>query len=491
MSAQVEHGLIRTAPEQQGINSSAILQFLEAIEQSGQELHSFMLLRHGYVVAEGWWSPYRHDSPHMMFSLSKSFTSTAVGMAITEGFFTVDDTVVSFFPDEAPNEVSEYLAEMRVWNLLTMSTGHDVRPFPCMVGQRNGNWAEGFFRVPLAHKPGTTFFYNTGATYMLSEIVQRTTGMNLLDFLTPRLFEPLGIKNAAWLESPRGVSLGGIGLSLKTEDIARFGQLYLQKGVWNGKRILGEAWINAATSAQVSNGNAPNSDWTQGYGYQFWRCQHGLYRGDGSFGQFCIVMDKCDAVLAITGAVRDMQQVMNVVWDVLLPAMQTSVTEPHAYPQLVEKSADLRLIPVEGQSYSPKAPQFSGRSYIAQANALGIDSLTLDFAESSAVFKARTMHGEEHITCTYGGWYEGRASLFNEIWLSGSLPLVASGAWDGEYTYIIVVRLYETPYVYTLNCRFDDDNLEMVIQINVSLETTEPQTITAVVSKDSLTNSNS
>src|SRR5690606_10222925 len=144
---------------------------------------------------------------------------------------------------------------------------------------------------------------------------------NLMDFLSPRLFEPLGIKNATWLESPHGTNLGGVGLSIKTEDIARFGQLYLQKGIWNGKRILSEAWIEEATSAHISNGNDPSSDWSQGYGYQFWRCQHGFYRGDGAFGQFCIVMEEYDAVLAMTSAVSNMQQAINLVWDILVPAM--------------------------------------------------------------------------------------------------------------------------------------------------------------------------
>src|SRR5690606_39072764 len=142
-------------------------------------------------------------------------------------------------------------------------------------------------------------------------------GEKLLDFLTPRLFEPLGIKNPTWAESPHGVNLAGIGLSIRTEDIARFGQLYLQRGTWQGQRILSERWITEATSAQISNGDDPHSDWSQGYGYQFWRCQHGVYRGDGAFGQFCIVMEDYNTVLAMTSAASDMQQVLNAVWNTL------------------------------------------------------------------------------------------------------------------------------------------------------------------------------
>ena len=176
----------------------------------------------------------------------------------------------------------------------------------------------------MPHKPGTHFLYNTPATYMLSAIVQKVTGITVLDYLRPRLFEPLGIENPQWDTSPQGISLGGYGLSVRTEDIARFGQLYLQKGVWMGKRLVPSAWIDAATTRQTSSGSNPTSDWEQGYGYQFWRSRHGLYRGDGAFGQFCIVMPEQDAVVAITSGGRDMQAVMNLVWEKLLPALQVS-----------------------------------------------------------------------------------------------------------------------------------------------------------------------
>lgn len=473
--------LIRTSPEEQGISSAAILAFIKAVETSEQELHSFMLLRHGVVVAEAWWKPYGAQIPHMMFSLSKSFTSTAVGIAITEGYFTVDDPILSFFPDEAPHKVSEYLAEMRVKHLLSMSSGHDVRTFPFMYEQSDGNWARGFFEVPVVYKPGTKFVYNTGASYILSELVQRTTGMTLMDYLTPRLFEPLGIEGASWQSSPSGVNLGGIGLSIKTEDIARFGQLYLQKGIWQGKRILSEAWIKEATSAQVSNGDNANSDWTQGYAYQFWRCQHGLYRGDGSFGQFCIVMDEYDAVLAITSAAKDMQAVMTLAWAHLLPAMKTEILEKDvtAHEMLIEKSASLNFPPIQAQATSSMAEYYSGKAYRVETNSFGIESLRIEFTESDATLSLKTGQDDERIIAGHGRWQAGQASLFNEIWLSASLPLVASGAWLDKNRYEMVIRLYETPYIYTLSFQFEGDTLSLRVQINVSLETTDPQIITA------------
>ena len=247
------YDLPRATPESQGISSSAVLQLIEALESQIHEIHSFMLLRRGKVVAEGWWLPHAREYPHMLFSLSKSFTSTAVGLAIAEGRFSIDDPVLSFFPEKTPLDLNDSLATMRVQHLLSMSTGQAVDTWSYMVDRPDGDWIKGFLEVPVVHRPGTHFVYNTGATYMLSAIVQKTTGMKLVDYLKPRLFEPLGIESASWQESPQGITAGGIGLSIRTEDIARFGQLYLQKGMWQGRQILTEAWVQAATSSQISN----------------------------------------------------------------------------------------------------------------------------------------------------------------------------------------------------------------------------------------------
>ena len=301
------------SPESEGIPSSAIIDFIRSIEEEIHSFHSFMLLRHGAIIAEGWWYPYRRDYPHMLFSLSKSFTSSAIGLAVSEALLTVDDFVLDFFPEDAPKQVGANLKAMRIHHLLSMSTGHDEDTTPFMQNRKDNNWVKGFLNRPVKYKPGTHFLYNTGATYMLSAIIQRLTGDTLLDYLRPRLFDPLGIQNPTWETCPRGINTGGYGLSIKTEDIARFGQLYLQKGAWNGRQILPERWITTASAKQISNGNNSESDWEQGYGYQFWRCRYNIYRGDGAFGQYCIIMPEQDAVLAITSGVPDMQAVLNLI----------------------------------------------------------------------------------------------------------------------------------------------------------------------------------
>jgi CubicO group peptidase (beta-lactamase class C family) len=312
--------LPRRTPESQGVSSEAIAKFVAAADQKVSTMHSFMLVRHGHVVAECWWEPEAAEKRHVLWSLSKSFTSTAVGMAVSEGRLSLDDRVIKFFPHDAPASPSENLAAMRVRDLLTMTTGHDTEP-PVRQGAA---WTKIFLNHPVPHRPGTHFLYNTAGTYMLSAIVQQVTGETVLEYLRPRLFDPLGIENPEWGTSPQGISLGGYGLSIRTEDIAKFGQFYLQQGLWNGVQLVPSDWVALATSKQVENvsdpSTQPNSDWQQGYGFQFWRCRHNAYRGDGKDGQFCIVVPELDAVVAITANTGDMQGELNVVWDYLLDA---------------------------------------------------------------------------------------------------------------------------------------------------------------------------
>ena len=240
--------LPRSTPEMQGIKSSGILQFIERGERTIDDLHSVMLLRHGRVIAEGWWAPYAEQTPHELYSLSKSFASTAVGIAIAESRLGLNDTVTSFFDQsDLPTEPSGNLRAMRIRDLLSMNSGHqDDTEYRLSV--EDGRWSRAFLHLNVEHKPGTHFVYNTGATYMPSTILQKTTGQRLIDCLRPRLFDKLDIKNPSWQQSPEGVDLGGWGLRITTEDIVRFGLLYLQRGVWDGERILSEEWVDDASS---------------------------------------------------------------------------------------------------------------------------------------------------------------------------------------------------------------------------------------------------
>jgi CubicO group peptidase (beta-lactamase class C family) len=473
--------LRRSTPEAQGIPSSAILAFVEDAEKKVDALHSLMVLRHGQVVAEGWWNPYRRDDPHVLFSLSKSFASTGVGLAIAEGRLGLDDTVLSFFPEDAPAEPSENLKAMRVRDLLAMSTGHHadtIERFPYTDPRVSQTRA--FLALPVAHKPGTHFMYNTPASYMLSAIVQKATGTTLLDYLRPRLFEPLGIRNPRWDASPQGVSMGGFGLSVTTEDIARFGQLYLQKGVWDGKRILPAEWVAAATTRQASNGSNPVSDWDQGYGYQFWRCRHDVYRGDGAFGQYCIVMPEQDAVIAITSGLRDMQAVLNLVWEHLLTGMKVAPlpADDAAHSRLIQKLEALALPPQPGRPTSPVARRVSGRVFELPKNEDGIEAVGVEFGRETTLIVASGGR-DQRIPCGLGEWRRGGTLLSGRTQHSGPTEqrVAASGAWTDDDTFTVKACLHDTPFCATLGLRFAGDALVFDHEMHVGFGPTKRPTL--------------
>lgn len=457
--------LPRSQPEAQGIPSTAVIEFLNAVQERHLELHSLMLLRHGQVVAEGWWKPYASDIPHMLFSLSKSFTSTAIGFAASEGKLSLDDAVISFFQDDAPDEIEPNLSAMRIRHLLMMGTGHDKDTTNNMHQSVDGNWAKAFLQEPVEHAPGTHFVYNSGATYMLSAILQKVTGQTLLEYLQPRLFEPLGIVGATWESCPQGINVGGWGLNVTTEDIAKFGQLYLQKGVWNEQRLLSEEWVEEATSGQISNGDGGASDWAQGYGYQFWRCRHGAYRGDGAFGQYCIVMPEQDAVLAMTSGTNDLQGVMNAVWDYLLPAMQPSTLSPDqdSHAKLAAELEGLIIRFPRLQLDSPLEATVSGKEYELEDNDQHWKSLSISFEDNAAVVVLSKPDHEYRITLGRGEGVEGTTRMLQEE----DKRVVSSFTWQQEDTLQLTMRFIETPFAITSSILFEGDKIILNHKSNV------------------------
>lgn len=459
--------LPRSTPESQGVSSSGLLAFVEQADKSIDAMHSVMLVRHGHVVAEGWWTPYNPGSRHALYSLSKSFTSTAVGLAVAEGKLSVDDRVLTFFPQDAPAFPSDNLKAMRISDLLRMSTGHEAQPDlgPLVPGSKSDSpaieapWTRTFLAQPVPNRPGTHFLYNTPATYMLSAIVQKTMGMTVLDYLKPRLFDPLGIEDPTWGTSPQGVSLGGYGLSVRTEDIAKFGQLYLQKGTWQGAQVLPAAWVEAATARQTSNGSNPASDWEQGYGYQFWRCRNGAFRGDGAFGQYCVVLPEQDAVVAITSSVKNMQAVLNLVWDHLLPALKSSpiVADPESCKRLEKTLKRLALPPQQGSGSTGAAARVSGKVYRFPSNDRSLESVTLESngKADSVTLVLRSNGVDQRIACGRGEWRKGRLTYGS----TPEQPVAVSGDWTGDDTYTAKLSFYETPFMISVRLKFTDDQL--------------------------------
>ena len=309
--------------------------YLAAVEKAEQDLHSIMVVKDGNVIYENWMSEGSADEPHILNSVSKTFTSMAVGLAVSEGKLSIDEKLVDIFPEHCPEKPSEFLKEITVEHLLTMTCGHSTDPTYKSWEVKDKSWIRFFMEHPVTHKPGTLFCYNSLGTYVLSAIVQKRTGEKVADYLYPRLFRPLGINNVSWIESHEGINTGGWGLFLKTEDLAKMGLMILQKGQFNGKQVIPAEWIEAASAAQVPcvpagiNSDeayklkkvAKTSDWLQGYGYQMWRCRYNAFRADGANGQYIIIIPEKNAVVVTTADIQDMQAELNLIWKHIYPAL--------------------------------------------------------------------------------------------------------------------------------------------------------------------------
>ncbi len=339
----------RTTPSARDIDARGVLAFVDALESTpGVEPHSLMLLRHGQVVAQGWWQPYAADRVHLLYSLSKSFTAAAVGIAVREGLIDLDATALSYFPELDAEITDERSRRIRVRHLLAMASGHREETLDRARAADPTNTVRGFLLTPPDEEPGSVFAYNQPCTYTLASIVRRVSGGSLVEYLRPRLLDPLGIDDLAWRRDETGAELGFSGCYAPTSAIAALGQLYLQRGVWDGERILDEDWVAAATTTQVENPGEENPDWSQGYGFQFWMARHG-FRGDGAYGQFCVVLPEQDVVLAITGQSLDMQAVLDAAWQHLLPAVDRP-SDAAADTALEARLASLGLPAVRGGS---------------------------------------------------------------------------------------------------------------------------------------------
>jgi CubicO group peptidase (beta-lactamase class C family) len=388
-----------------------------------------MVLRHGHVVAEGWWAPYEPSELHLLYSLSKSFTATAAGLAAAEGLLDLDDTVVSHLPDLAEVATHPWTRSMRLRDLAAMATGHHEDTLDRARRLDPDEPVRGFLALPPDAEPGSVFAYNNGATYTLGAVVQRVTGQTLTDYLRPRLLEPLGITRSAWHTHPEGRELGFSGFHLTTEAIARFGQLYLDDGVWQGRRLLPEGWVAEASRVHTPNPAEPNPDWQQGYGYQLWRSRHG-YRGDGAYGQFCLVLPEQDAVVVTTAQTEDMQGLIDAVWAHLLPGM--GVATPERDAPLAARLAALTLPPDGSGLQGTEGPE--------AASDLQVTAVAVDPAGG---WQLGLDDGTEQVdvACGDGGWR--RTSLV----LSGGRRLeVAASASSEDGDLVVQLVFLQTPH---------------------------------------------
>ena len=450
--------LPRSTPHAHGVSAAAVLAFIDALEnQPGVEPHSLMLLRHGCVVAEGWWHPYSPERVQLLYSLSKSFTATALGLAHGDGLVQLDDLVLPSFPEIAPDDVDERLRQLRVRHLAAMATGHLEDTWHLGPSSDPVNPVRAFFALPPEREPGTVFTYNQSATYTLAALVQRAVGCTLSEILSRRIIGPAGLSALRWLQHPDGQDLGFSGLHATTETIAALGELYRRGGLWHGERLLPPGWTDEASRMHIPTvrpDKVASADWSQGYGFQFWRSQHG-YRGDGAYGQFCLVLPEYDVVLAMTGQSPDMQAVLDATWNVLLPGLGADEATPTgAEEALAERLSSLTLatrdvlpasaVPREGWMDRILRPS-DGPSPSARA---AIEALSILPGDGTPEIQLKTAGDCLHLPLG-APWHAGR-------WDAGGAPVAVSAGWTSDSSLSAEVIFLETPHRLNLTCTLPD-----------------------------------
>ncbi len=298
-------------PEEAGLSSRAMLDFLDAAKAADIQLHSVMVFKDGMLAANMHFAPHTQKTPHVCYSVSKPFTSVAAGFAVQEGLLHWDDRVLDVLCDCVPENPDPWLQKVTLHHLLSMSSGlnqkSDKISHVFEPDSENENWASQVLACGCDAEPGSIFRYNSHGSYLISCMVQKVTGMNIRDYLMPRLFEPLGIEKPRWDMSPQGVCCGGWGLFLPCEDIAKFGLCLLAGGKCNGVQILPQEWFEKAKMEHIATNTVPrHREWSEGYGYHLWRSTNGRFRGDGSNGQFCIVSPRQNMVVAATADTQNL-----------------------------------------------------------------------------------------------------------------------------------------------------------------------------------------
>ena len=454
--------LPRSTPSAQDVDAAGILELVEAAERDHLGLHSLMVVRHGHVVAEGWWRPYAADRVHLAYSISKTLTATAVGLLAQEGRLSLDDRVLDHFPDLPRDAVAPGWEDVRIRHCLSMTVGHEHDAWNDVFDRMSGSdfgssrdWVPRVFATQPEREPGTVFAYNQVATYLLAVIVRDLTGSGIAEVLRPRLLTPLGLPDIPWHRDPLGRELGFTGAHLTTEAIASVGQLYLDRGRWQGHQLLSEAWVDEATRAFGPRNEDPGADedWTRGYGFSFWMQRFG-YRGDGAYGQFLIVLPEHDAVVAITSEQTRMQSTLDLLWAHVVPAIGAGTASGAADRELAERLARLEIPAMWGDALGPEYAEFNR----SDASDLSADYTAVSVTRDGPEYVLGLARRGEWVTVpvAVGAWREG------ELVAGGAtLPVVASGGWVDEDTFRAEVIAIETPHRFRVEARLRSDDADL------------------------------
>ena len=431
------------SPASLGIDPNAITAFADAVDKKGLGVHGLVVLRHGRVAAEGWWHPYQPDEPHMMFSVSKAFTSMAVGLAISEGLLALDEPTHAIFPE------SREIPGQTVRHLLTMTTGHDSDLWDVLQSLPERDGVELFFESPADYPPGTHFVYSTASTYVLAASVVRRSGQSLTEFLDERLFGPLGWPTPHWERDRRGLEHGGTGLKLTTRQLAQFGQLLLQRGEWEGRQLVPAEWIDQASAHQVRNPWFGSHESEIGYGFQLWRSSRG-FRADGMCGQFAVVIPELDLVVATTSGSPDANRILELIWRELLPGVEAGhEAAGDAGGELFALSG--RWVPEPRLEVADAAAEaaIDGRAFTLPGTPIGVDRIGVRFADDVVTLElsgpgVRSGESSERLVAGRTEWVYGTLPS-TPLESLRDVPVAARAGWLNG-TLEVHLQLIGTPF---------------------------------------------
>lgn len=458
--------LPRTSPEAVGLRSEQVAAFMDSLlAYPMTEIHSVIVMRHGWVVGEMYPSPVRPDFSHTLYSCSKTFTAAAVGIAIAEKRLRLTDRLVTFFPDKLPNIVSWQLASITVEDLLTMRSGFAV---DTKMRTQTTDWTRAYLAHPMNATPGKRFQYDSIDTYLLSAILQKVTGMTLLDYLKSRLFNQLNIRQVKWEQSPEGITTGGWGLYLQPESMAKFGQLLLQRGQWQGKQLIPAKWVDQMLTCHVSQKSG------DGYGYQVWMCAYPTaVRADGAFGQYIVVVPKEDVVVVITQCTLNSgKKELSYIWRTLFAGKSQQPLPPStAYKDLLARSYTLPLL--QGKAGNKLLAAYLGRSFALEPNPLGWDSLRIDADNTIQLTDARgrkalvAMGYQEWCTSAIGIYppYTNRPTKNSFSNIHPPFVTGACYAWEGDK---LLVKIHFADWMSSVRMKisFYDEEIGVEVQEN-------------------------
>lgn len=439
-------------PTAQGVDPRGILDFLDAVADREVDLHSLAIARHGQAVARGWWRPHAADRVQLLYSISKSLTATAIAFLAQEGVLRLDDPVLQHLPVH-PGSVDERWSAVRLRHCLSMTIGHREDAWgPALRGwveDEQRDLLDGVLALPPTEPPGTTFAYNQVATYLLSRVVTHRTGRRVVDALRPRLFDPLDMGEVLWHTDPAGHDLGFSGVHLSTDGLLAFTQFVLDRGRWQGRRLLDEAWFDEASRPFGPPNREPGAspDWTRGYGYSFWLARHG-FRGDGAYGQFAIILPEQDAAIAITSEHDPMQDTLDLVWAHLLPALRDDIDpDPAGEALLADRLAHLGRPPQPSTWPGPDVARFTRSANSQLPTPYAAVSVRRPGPSDGAGFADGWVLGLERdgtsLPVTVGD-----AEWTDSVIEHGGirLPVSARGGWADEDTFRAEVAIIETPH---------------------------------------------